>query len=265
MTHDMEQRVATGYDAVYAAMPHSPALAQIWRQHALGPDYPGGFEHISFVTLPELRTFHRELHLDNGASFVDLACGLGGPGLWMARETGARLSGIDLSPLAVSGAQERAARLELSHLARFSVGTFAETGLADQAFDGAMSEDALQYAPDKAAALREAARILRPGATLTFTCFELDAEHVAGVPVLGTDPVGDYRPLLDAAGFEVRSYEETSGWRARLTSAYQAIVDQKTELTGEMGHAYTVLVSEVALTLQLQPYRRRIMASAVRR
>ena len=266
MSNDDLQRVAAGYDAVYAAVPNSPMLARIWREHALGADYPEGFEHISFVTLAELRTIARELRLDAGSSFVDLACGMGGPGLWIARESGAKLSGIDLSAAAVAGARERAARLDMANTAQFSFGTFAATGLSDAAFDGAMSADALQYAPDKQAALDEVARILRPGGRLVFACFEFDAARVAGLPVLGTDPVGDYRPLLERAGFDVASYSETPGWRARLTGAYQSIVDATTSLTDEMGvAAYSSLLGEVAVTLQVQPYKSRVLAAATKR
>lgn len=266
MSNDDLQRVAAGYDAVYAAVPNSPMLARIWREHALGADYPEGFEHISFVTLAELRTIARELRLDAGSSFVDLACGMGGPGLWIARESGAKLSGIDLSAAAVAGARERAARLDMANTAQFSFGTFAATGLSDAAFDGAMSADALQYAPDKQAALDEVARILRPGGRLVFACFEFDAARVAGLPVLGTDPVGDYRPLLERAGFDVASYSETPGWRARLTGAYEGIVDAKTSLTDEMGvAAYSSLLGEVAVTLQVQPYKSRVLAAATKR
>ena len=266
MNSDDLRRIAAGYDAVYAAMPNSPTLAGIWREHVLGADYPAGFEHISFATLAELRTIASKLQLDAGSTFVDLACGMGGPGLWVARETGAALTGIDLSLIAVAGARERAARLGLANIARFSGGTFAQTGLSDAAFDGAMSVDALQYAPDKQAALDEVARIIRRGGRLVFACFEFDAERVAGLPVLGTDPVGDYRPLLARAGFEVSSYSETPDWRARLTDAYQGVVDAKTSLTDEMGDvAYSSLLGEVAVTLQIQPYKSRVLVSAIKR
>lgn len=266
MNEQEQQRVAAGYDAVYAAIPRSPTLARIWREHAVGPDYPAGFEHISFVTLTELTVMARELRLDANATFVDLACGLGGPGLWVARETGASLVGIDLSPVAIAGARERAATLGLSNRARFAVGTFAATGLADASCDGAMSVDALQYAPDKQAAFYEAACIMRPGGRLVVACFELDADVVAGLPVFGTDPVGDYGPSLEHAGFEVTSYAETEGWRERVTGAYQAIVDEKASLMSEMGDAACAsLLGEVALTLQLQPYRRRVLVTATRR
>src|SRR5688500_7669559 len=97
-------RVAAGYDAVYAAIPRSPTFRRIWREHAIGPGYPDEFEHISFLTSAELTLMASELRLSEGALLTDLACGLGGPGLWIARECSAKLCGIDASPVAVAGA-----------------------------------------------------------------------------------------------------------------------------------------------------------------
>ena len=68
-----------------------------------------------------------------------------------------------------------------------------------------MSVDAFQYAPDKRAALAEFFRILRPGGRVSIIAFEVDPAKVAGVPVIGADPIPDYRPLLEAGtGFERR-------------------------------------------------------------
>src|SRR5437016_5998376 len=150
MDNDEEQRVAAGYDVVYAALPRSATFARIWREHAAGADFPAGFEHISFVTLAELRHMSDELQLSPDTLLVDLACGMGGPGLWIARERGARLRGVDVSPVAVAAARARAEALGLSAISEFSRGSFAETGLDAASAYGATSIDALQYAPDKA-------------------------------------------------------------------------------------------------------------------
>lgn len=266
MEHADEARVAAGYDAVYAAIPNSPAFQRIWRAHALGQDYPQGFEHISFLTLPEMQSMAAALHLSAGSVLVDLACGMGGPGLWIARETGAQLIGIDISAVALAAARERAQRLSLSQIARFVPGSFARTNLDSGSADGVMSVDALQYAPDKQAALDEAARILRPGGRLAFACFEFEPARVAGMPVLGTDPVSDYRPALEQARFDIVSYAESDHWRERLTDTYQAVVDVAPALNEEMGAPGSdALLGELTLTLQLQPYRRRVLVSATKR
>jgi ubiquinone/menaquinone biosynthesis C-methylase UbiE len=257
--------IASGYDAVYTAMPNSPTLLRLWREHALGDGYPEGFESISFLRLADMRRMAGELKLAAGGRLVDLGCGMGGPGLWIARETGARLTGIDRSNVAVAQAAARAAARGLAESADFAAGSFAQTGLERASADGAMSIDALQYAPDKREAFAEAARILRPGARFVFRAFELDPGRAAELPVLGLDPVDDYQPLLSSTGFSVLVYEATEVWPKRVTAAYEAILAAEKTLAQEMGEqAWLALSLEVSLTLQRQPYRRHVLAVAMR-
>ena len=257
--------VSIGYNAVHGATPDSPTLRRLWHEHAEGPDFPEEFGHISFVTLPQLRRMAADLGLDPSGTLVDLGCGRGGPALWMARETGARLVGVDFSAVAIEQAKVRAAELGMAGQAQFVVGTFADTGLEANVGDGAMSEDALQYVPDKRAAVAEAARILRPGARLVFTAFELDRNRTAGLPVFGVDPVENYRPLLTDGGFIVEAYEEVPGWPEPMTTTYSALLNASGALTQEMGQpAAAALFTELSMTLQQQPYRRRVLAVARR-
>ena len=258
--------VAQGYDAVYDAIPRSPTLLRLWKQLVAGDDYPDDFYHISFITLPDLRHLARALNLSPGARFSDVACGMGGPALWIARETGAHISGVDLSPVAVAQAERRAQSLGFAPTASFSVGSFAHTGLETASMDAAMSVDALQYAPDKTAALREFARIIRPGGTLAFFAFELHPERARGLPVIGDDPVDDYRPLLDDAGFDVLQYDQTPNWHDRLFTAYRAVIDAQDAICHEMGDPATAaILSEITLTLDRDIYGGRVFALARRR
>ena len=257
--------VVHGYDAVYRAVPHSPTLWRIWQQHAVGVDYPDAFGHISFVALDELRAIGDALHLDDTTTLVDLACGMGGPSLWLVKTFGGRVVGVDASPVAVSASTARAATLGLGDRSDFGVGTFAESKLDSGAGDALVSFDAIQYAPSKAKVFAEMARVTRVGGRVAFTAFEVVAERVSDVPVLGDDPIDDYRPLLRAAGFAIDSYDETPGWQTRVTNAFQAIVDSAATLEAEMGvEAYGSLALEAALTLDGHPYRRRITAIATR-
>lgn len=262
----MEQDiVSAGYDAVYGATLKSPTLRRLWHEHAEGLDFPEEFGHISFTTLPELQRVATELRLSPGDTLVDLGCGMGGPALWVARETGARLVGVDASRVATEQASARAAQLGLGEQARFVVGSFADTGLDASSASGAMSEDALQYAPDKRAAMAEAARILRPAGRLVFTAYELDPDRAASLPILGADPVDDYRPLLRDAGFSIEVYEEVPGWPEPMTTTYSALLDASEALTEEMGEAAVAALSvELSMTLEQQPYRRRVLVAATR-
>lgn len=261
-----EALVAAGYDAVYEAVPHAPALWQIWLDHAVGRDFPSTFSHISFATLSDLHLLAEALRLAGDTTLVDLACGMGGPSLWMASQLPIRLVGVDASPVAVQAAATRARHLGLDSRCSFRVGTFARTGLDDAEADAVLSLDALQYAPDKQAAFHEMARVLRPGARLAFMAFEVIADRVRDLPVLGDDPVGDFGPRMENAGFDVDTYEETPGWRARVMGAYQAILDQASVLEPEMGaEAYAALTVEIGLTLERDFYSRRVLAIATRR
>jgi ubiquinone/menaquinone biosynthesis C-methylase UbiE len=262
----MEQDlVSAGYDAVYRAVPKSPTLRRLWHELAEGPDFPEEFGHISFTTLAELQRMAAELRLRPGDTLVDLGCGMAGPALWMARETQARLTGIDASTVATELASARAAKLGLAERARFVVGSFAATGLEAGSAAGVMSEDALQYAPDKQAAMAEVARILRPGGRFVFFAFELDPERAASLPVLGIDPVDDYRPLLEKAGFRVDVYEEARGWPEPVTATYSAVLKAKEPLTQEMGEAAVgALFLEMTMTVEQKPYRRRVLVAATK-
>ena len=148
-------------------------------------------------------------------------------------------------------------------MSRFEQGSFERTGLPAASVDIAMSIEAFQYAPDKRAGLAEFARILRPGGRLGLVCFEVDPARTEGIPVLGGDPVADYRPLLETAGFQVVAYEETAGWAERVNAAFSAIASAADALAAEMGeHASASAVAEAMITLDVQPYPRRILAVA---
>jgi ubiquinone/menaquinone biosynthesis C-methylase UbiE len=257
--------VLEGYDAVYDALPRGETFNRLWRMNAYDGDFPEQFAHIGFLTVPEGQRLRELLQIRPGETLADLACGAGGPGLWMVRESGASLIGIDPSAAGLATARKRASDAGLAGRARFQHGTFEQTNLADGVAGVLMSIDAFQYAPGKRAAFAEFARIMRPGARAGIVCFEVDPATVAGLPVLGVDPVADYRPLMAAAGLNIEAYEETPGWQERVYAAFSAIVDNTDTLIAEMGEqAATAAVAEAVLTVQMKPYPRRILAVASR-
>jgi ubiquinone/menaquinone biosynthesis C-methylase UbiE len=257
--------VLEGYDAVYDALPRGETFNRLWRMNAYDGDFPEQFAHIGFLTVPEGQRLRKLLQIRPGETLADLACGAGGPGLWMVRESGASLIGIDPSAAGLATARKRASDAGLAGRARFQHGTFEQTNLADGVAGALMSIDAFQYAPGKRAAFAEFARIMRPGARAGIVCFEVDPATVAGLPVLGVDPVADYRPLMAAAGLNIEAYEETPGWQERVYAAFSAIVDNTDTLIAEMGEqAATAAVAEAVLTVQMKPYPRRILAVASR-
>jgi ubiquinone/menaquinone biosynthesis C-methylase UbiE len=257
--------VRDGYQAVYEALPQGETFGRIWRETAYRGAFPIEFAHIGFLTVPEGERLLQLLAVPAGGVLVDVACGGGGPGLWAARETGARLVGVDPAAAGLAAAARRAEAVGLAERARFVRGTFERTGLPDRAADAVMTVEAFQYAPDKQAALAELFRVLVPGGRLGIVCFEVDPQKVEGLPVLGVDPVPDYTAGLEGAGFVVEAYEETAGWADRVYPTFQAVVDHAGALEAEMGErAAAGVLSEAMLTVAVRPYPRRVLIAARR-
>jgi SAM-dependent methyltransferase len=216
------------FDAAFRNVADS-AHRRIWRS-VYGDEYPEGVDPYSFVSRTELNLIARELGVGPGDLFGDLGCGRGGPGLWLAANTGADLVGVDISTIALQAATARAASLELGDRARYRLGTFAETGLPLGALDAIVSIDALIFAPDKAVALAEFARVLRPGGRLAVTTWDYHRRPDGRPP-----QVDDHRPFLAAAGFTVLSYEDTVDWRGRMTAISAGLAAAAEEIAEETG------------------------------
>jgi ubiquinone/menaquinone biosynthesis C-methylase UbiE len=254
--------VAAGYDAVYSSWRSSAAFHEMWAHNAVDDEIAPGFEHLNFARLSELARLRDALALREGDVLVDLACGAGGPGTWVAREAHAQLFGVDLSGVGTRLARDRAIAQQLPG-AGFVVGSVDHLPVADRSVTGVMTLDSLQYVPDKRATFAEVARVLREEGRVAFTAFEVDSERVRDVPVLGIDPVADYSVLLRDVGLTVDTYEETPGWHDRLVAAYRAVVAAEPELRPQLGDsAMDALTLEMALTLAIEPYPRRVFAVA---
>ena len=171
-------RTADAFDQSHQGRMRSAAVEQIY-QAAFGQDYPASAHPSAFYSATTLQLAVNTLQLSPGNVVADLGCGHGGSGLWAARQTGASLIGIDLSPAGIELARRQATQLGLDGQARFQVGDLTATGLPDASCDAVISLDVLLFVPDKPAAAREIARILRPGGRLAFTTWERLA-HPAG-------------------------------------------------------------------------------------
>jgi cyclopropane fatty-acyl-phospholipid synthase-like methyltransferase len=60
------------------------------------------------MTADELRLLINWLGLDEGSRVLDVACGSGGPSLFIAQSTGARVTGVDVNEAAIATAAQAA-------------------------------------------------------------------------------------------------------------------------------------------------------------
>jgi SAM-dependent methyltransferase len=95
-----------------------------------------------------------------GLRWLDLACGTGAVAELAAR-AGADVTGVDLAPVLIETARQRAAEqgLEID----YRVGDCERLQLPDAAFDVVSSVCGVMFAPDHEASARELARVTEPG------------------------------------------------------------------------------------------------------
>jgi SAM-dependent methyltransferase len=226
-----------------------------------GAEYPEGVEPYSHVTRSELARFCTEVRVEGTGHLVDIGCGRGGPGLWVAAHTGARLMGVDIAASALKAPEQRARSLGLAARARYVLGSFDSMPLEDGAADAIMSVDALLFAPDKLAAIAEMARVLRPGGRLVFTTWDYRSQPVGRPP-----QVDDHRPLLDAAGFDVRTYDETEDWFGRMSRTGASLLAAVEELAAESGEGVAVVRTRLEeMVATFATMLRRVFAVAQRK
>jgi SAM-dependent methyltransferase len=112
-----------------------------------------------------------------GERWLDVATGTGAVALLAAR-AGANVTGLDLSPVLIETAKQKAAAegLEIA----FEAGDAEALPYEDASFDVVCSAIGTQFAPDHAAIAGELARVCRPGGRLGLACWTPES-GVAGM------------------------------------------------------------------------------------
>jgi SAM-dependent methyltransferase len=170
------------------------------------------------------------------ATLLDLGCGSGRLGVWLAQQLGLNLIGIDFSPIAISQAR----RLKIASLKNketFLVAPFDSIGIQNSSIAGAFSLDALYMATDPLAALREVRRVLLPRAPLIFTYY------------INSDSQHDWPRLARTTGFDVVSVAEcTESWRRHMREKHKRRWRRRRALEKELGQR---AVSELSVTASM--------------
>lgn len=152
---------------------------------------------------------------------VDFCAGLGGPSRYFAHRYGADVTGIELTPARVKGAEELTRRVGLQHRVRVIEGNVMRVPLDADSVDVVVSQEALLHVPDKPRTLKEAYRILKPGGRIVFTDWVAhrplsDADRRLmwqGMAVADLYDLPSYAELVHGAGFVVNAVEDlTTEW-----------------------------------------------------
>lgn len=185
----------------------------------------------------------RSARLDGSSEVVDLGCGNGNTSVWLARTTGCRVVGVDLSGVRVQNATDSLAREDrsLRERVRFERASITELPFADETFSHVWSQASIYHVPDKEKALAEACRVLVRGGTFVFDDLikpkpdvsALAREFVYDRLLFDTDFSFDgYGQALAEAGFEVREAEDLSG---HLETSYTRLAELAEKAAAEQG------------------------------
>lgn len=157
------------------------------------------------------REVARRMDLPAGSSVLDAGCGIGGSSLWLARHHRMRVTGITLTPSQLARAL-RASR-ESGVEASFHLDDFQQTRFPAGSFDAYWAIESLCHSGDKDQAVREAARLLKPGGRIGIAEYlrrqrplPMEQEQTLlgwlqdwAVPDIGTEY--EWRTWLEDAGF----------------------------------------------------------------
>lgn len=94
---------------------------------------------------------------------LDAGCGIGGSCIWLARNIGARMTGINITAYQLKKARKLAAKHGLQDRILFEEMSFLDTRFEDNTFDVVWGMESVCYAENKEEFLQEAFRILKPG------------------------------------------------------------------------------------------------------
>lgn len=163
--------------------------------------------------------------LKPGQKVADFCAGLAGPARYYATHYGVDVTGIELTPTRVKGANELTKLVGLQDKVRVVEGNVMDVPLADASVDVVMSQEAFLHVPDKGKALREAHRILKGGGRLAFTDWvahqpfsDADAKLMwDGMAVTGQMDMPAYVALIESCGFTVEPpHDLTAEWAVIL-------------------------------------------------
>ena len=147
-------------------------------------------------------------------SVLDVACGSGGISALLAKETGAKLIGIDNDSRAIAAARGRDAQGCEFHVLDANDPLPFEEG----SFDAVFSNDSAHHLRDRRATLREWARVLSEGGRVLYTeglvlTGPISNEEVAGRTFMGyfvLTPPGENERAIEEAGLTIERAEDRS-------------------------------------------------------
>jgi ubiquinone/menaquinone biosynthesis C-methylase UbiE len=243
-----------------------PVLARV-RQEAYGED----IGQNSWLTADEYRTYVAWLQVGAGAHVLEVACGAGGPALFLARITGAQVTGVDINAHGIAVGNAMAHEQQLEARVRFAhVDASGALPFAAEHFDALVCIDAINHLPDRLKVLQEWTRVVKAGGRLLFTdpttvTGVVSSEELAIRSSIGYYlfvPPGENARLIELAGLQMERHEDATENMAAISQRrYEARRHAREELlvlegeqTYEGQQGFLAMVHQLARERRLSRY-----------
>ncbi|CBJ39798.1 putative sam-dependent methyltransferase protein (plasmid) [Ralstonia solanacearum CMR15] len=213
---------------------HDQAVAEV-RKETYGED----LGQNDWSTVDEMRQFARWLELSPQSHLLDVCSGSGGPALFLARNSGCRVTGVDLHPDALQTARQLAQALELHDRSQFvECDVRQRMPFPDGTFDALWCIDSVIHIPDRLALLREWCRLLKPGGRFLYTDPTLVTGMVSKEEILlrGTPgyflytPIGLNERLIEQAGLRLDMQADLTHSITALSERWHAAREKRSEV-----------------------------------
>lgn len=156
--------------------------------------------------LKENQTLAHLAKIDEKSVVLDAGCGVMGSGMWLAKEMGATVVGLNVVHKQLVRGKELAEKRGLLEKLPAVEGDFQRLPFTDESFDVFWSLESIEHATDIEALVNEAKRVLRPGGRMII------AATFKGRDELTTEEQRQINVGLEAAGCfnDFRTAEEVS-------------------------------------------------------
>ena len=176
----------------------------------------------------------KKTNLNPDALVLDAGCGIGGSSRLMAEQFNCKVIGVDLVQKFIEAADFLTQCTGLENKTKFKQGSILELEFADNSFDAVLCQHVLMNIKDKAAAIKEFFRVLKPGGKLILhevtrgtsnTELYLPVPWASKASISFLEPWEKLADILENQGFKILIYSDESDaaleWNERVKKANQ--------------------------------------------
>jgi len=185
-----------------------------------------------------------KIRLNSTTHALDVGCGVGGPMRNIARFSGSRVTGANISDYQIKVGNKQCKDAHLEHLCLLTKADFMNLPMQEETFDGAYAIEATCHAPDKSGVFSEVLRVLKPGGLFAgfdwIVTDKYDAKNKTHLSIKEGIEVGNGLPELATAESVIASLKK-AGFEIVESYDYEAVAHKPGQIPWyeALGGSYT--------------------------